>query len=643
MLKLLRINNIALIPSLELELGAGLTLLTGETGAGKSILIDALGLVLGDRASPDLIRIGRGAGRRSRRSSRSEAPQALLDERGLPGDGDEVVLRRELQASGKGRATVNGALVPVGLLRDLAPHLAVDPRPARAAGPARPGGAPRARRPLRGRATPARPIGRALPRRARGRGGARAAARGPARGRAPPRDARVPGGRDRAGGARGRRGGGAAHARRRATPTPAASPSLSGEAFALLYDDEAAALTRLGQVFKRVEELAAIDAEFRPFLEAQADVPAAARGPRALPARLPRAARGEPRPARRDRVAAGARRAAQEEVRRQRRGGAGVRRRAAARSSRRCGSPEEQEQAARGAPGAARPRPTSSGPRRSRSGAARRPATSSSGCRPSSRELAMEKTRFEVLLHAGRPRGRARPVGLDRARARAGRVPAVAEPGRGAAAAGADRLGRRAVAHHAGPQVGRAAPTRRARRSCSTRSTRASAGAWPRSWAASCKAIADTQQVLCVTHLPQIAAFADAAPRRAQAGRRAAAPRPTSTRCPRPTASRKWRGCWGARRSRDAARATPARCSSRAFAREADLMETKAKKRFFIQTFGCQMNVNDSEKVAGLLEARGLRAGRGGRTTPTSCSSTPARCARRPRRSFHSRWCGSAH
>ena len=56
--QVLRINNIALIPSLELELGDGLTLLTGETGAGKSILIDALGLLLGERASAELIRTG---------------------------------------------------------------------------------------------------------------------------------------------------------------------------------------------------------------------------------------------------------------------------------------------------------------------------------------------------------------------------------------------------------------------------------------------------------------------------------------------------------------------------------------------------------------------------------------------------------
>ena len=73
-------------------------------------------------------------------------------------------------------------------------------------------------------------------------------------------------------------------------------------------------------------------------------------------------------------------------------------------------------------------------------------------------------------------------------------------------------------------------------------------------------------------------------------------------------------------------------------------MEATAKKRYFIQTFGCQMNVNDSEKVAGLLEAARLRGGAARRATRTSSSSTPARCARRPRRSSSSRsraWAGS--
>ena len=95
MLKLLRINNIALIPALEVEFGPGLTLLTGETGAGKSILIDALGLLLGDRASPDLIRSGE-----ERAAVEAvfevEHAAALLEERGLSSDGDEVVIRREL-------------------------------------------------------------------------------------------------------------------------------------------------------------------------------------------------------------------------------------------------------------------------------------------------------------------------------------------------------------------------------------------------------------------------------------------------------------------------------------------------------------------------------------------------------------------
>jgi len=123
MLKLLKIKNIALIQQLELEFGTGLTLLTGETGAGKSILIDALGLALGARASSDLIRTGED---QAVVEALFEAPQALawLEEHGLACEGDEVIIRRELSASGKGRASVNGSLLPASLLKDLAPLLA---------------------------------------------------------------------------------------------------------------------------------------------------------------------------------------------------------------------------------------------------------------------------------------------------------------------------------------------------------------------------------------------------------------------------------------------------------------------------------------------------------------------------------------
>jgi DNA repair protein RecN (Recombination protein N) len=123
MLKYLKINNIAIITSLEVELGEGLTLFTGETGAGKSIVVDSLGLVLGARASSDLVRTGEDLGVVEAAWHSVEAARFAL-EHGLPCEDDEIVIRREVGANGRGRASVNGALVPVALLRDLGAHLA---------------------------------------------------------------------------------------------------------------------------------------------------------------------------------------------------------------------------------------------------------------------------------------------------------------------------------------------------------------------------------------------------------------------------------------------------------------------------------------------------------------------------------------
>ncbi|MGA2745804.1 MAG: DNA repair protein RecN [Candidatus Sulfotelmatobacter sp.] len=125
----MRLENYAVIDNLVVEFGQGLNLLTGETGAGKSILVDALALLLGDKASSDVIRTG---AQRAVVSAVFEAEGAaekalggILEANGLDeSDDGSLILRREIAAGGKGRVFVNNQPATVAVLRLLAPHLA---------------------------------------------------------------------------------------------------------------------------------------------------------------------------------------------------------------------------------------------------------------------------------------------------------------------------------------------------------------------------------------------------------------------------------------------------------------------------------------------------------------------------------------
>jgi DNA repair protein RecN (Recombination protein N) len=125
MLTALSIRDIVLIEKLDLEIGGGLTVLTGETGAGKSILLDALGLALGARGNPVLVRSGadRGIVTAAFALPAGHAAWRLVEEHGVEADGD-LVIRRIQNAEGSSRALVNDQPVSVGLLRQLGNLLA---------------------------------------------------------------------------------------------------------------------------------------------------------------------------------------------------------------------------------------------------------------------------------------------------------------------------------------------------------------------------------------------------------------------------------------------------------------------------------------------------------------------------------------
>jgi DNA repair protein RecN (Recombination protein N) len=120
MLTELRIRNFAIIESLTLPLARGFNVLSGETGAGKSIIVGALGLLLGERASADLIRTGADRATVEGVFDVSDRPEiaALLDERGIDAEEPLVVLKREI-AAGRARAWVNGTTVSAGMLAEV--------------------------------------------------------------------------------------------------------------------------------------------------------------------------------------------------------------------------------------------------------------------------------------------------------------------------------------------------------------------------------------------------------------------------------------------------------------------------------------------------------------------------------------------
>ncbi len=130
MLVELRLENYAVIDNAAVEFASGLNLLTGETGAGKSILIDALALLLGDKASSDVIRTGAEravvAAVFECEGVASDSIEKILENNGLDESEDgSLIVRREIAAAGKGRVFVNNQAATVAVLRQLAPHLAI--------------------------------------------------------------------------------------------------------------------------------------------------------------------------------------------------------------------------------------------------------------------------------------------------------------------------------------------------------------------------------------------------------------------------------------------------------------------------------------------------------------------------------------
>ncbi len=122
MLSLLHIENIAIIESADISFDAGFNVLTGETGAGKSIVIDSISAVLGERTSRELIRTGAKSALVNAVFTGS-FPKKWLEDNGFPSDGEELMLQREIQGDGRNACRVNGRPLTVAQLRELGRQL----------------------------------------------------------------------------------------------------------------------------------------------------------------------------------------------------------------------------------------------------------------------------------------------------------------------------------------------------------------------------------------------------------------------------------------------------------------------------------------------------------------------------------------
>jgi DNA repair protein RecN (Recombination protein N) len=121
----LRAENYAVIDHAIAVFGPGLNLLTGETGAGKSILVDALALLMGGKSSAEVIRHGADRAVVSCVFEATPGAESILEENGIDVEGTEVILRREILSGGKGRVFVNNQPATVSVLKQLAPELAL--------------------------------------------------------------------------------------------------------------------------------------------------------------------------------------------------------------------------------------------------------------------------------------------------------------------------------------------------------------------------------------------------------------------------------------------------------------------------------------------------------------------------------------